>query len=114
MIRLADRLGCIAAFIFAAFVIFPFFFGMAWGGNHCDPVPQCQRDNEARFAVEAILVLAAAAAIGLIVRSAVNSMAARRADEGTSAIFVAGSALAVLVVVGGSIWASYRILELIF
>ena len=66
------ELGCLSGLALAAVVTFPFFFAMAWGGAHCDPVPQCQNQNERAFIEPFAYILVASLALGLSIRSLIN------------------------------------------
>ena len=91
------KLGCFTAFLITAAFAFPLLFGLAWSGSHCEPVPQCQRENEQYFGTSFAILLALAAVTGVSVTWIVNRLAARRDDEGTSATFVSVTIAAVLL-----------------
>jgi hypothetical protein len=61
--------GCLAGAGFLLSLSVPLMFVLAWSGNHCAPVPQCQRDNEAALAPYAAGAVALAILFGLAVAS---------------------------------------------
>jgi hypothetical protein len=65
-------LGCAVAALFAVVVAFPFLFLMAWGGAHCEPIPQCQRAGESRFAIIFAVIVALGALLGFSVKTIFN------------------------------------------
>ena len=64
--------GCAAGVLFLCLMLLPFLFILAWSEAHCEPVPACQRRSEIRFALEAGVAAAVAAAFGLAVRALVR------------------------------------------
>ncbi len=105
------KLGCAAAFLVAIVVSFPLLFALAWSGAHCEPVPQCQRASEQHFGAMLAGVAAVAGMTGLLLRSVINSLAAHRDDEGTSAGFAIAATLAALVVAGLVILVAFAVLD---
>ena len=73
-------LGCLVALGFVPVASMPFLFALAWGGAHCEPVPQCQRSAELIVLIALAGVLALAALLGFAVRALFNWWMWRRYD----------------------------------
>ena len=94
-------LGCVAGALFMILVTFPFLFAMAWGGSHCEPVPQCRREIEFQFAVIAVVIAACAILVGLSVRALHNWAMMRRYDRaqaGRAPLWAAAVAAAAVMI----------------
>jgi hypothetical protein len=111
MRTIGGRLGCAAVFLIVIVVSLPLLFGLAWSGAHCEPVPKCQRGSELYFAALLAGVAALAGIAGFLIRLAVNALAVRREDEGTSAGFLIAAAVVTLIVVGLAIGVAFAFLD---
>jgi hypothetical protein len=62
------ELGCLSGLALAAVASFPLFFGMAWTGAHCEPVPQCQNVGERAFVEGLAYVFVTSLVLGVAIR----------------------------------------------
>lgn len=97
-------LGGGIVFFFGAFVVF---FAMAWGGAHCQPVPQCRRSGEIHALWSMLVVAIAAGLMGFAVRWVTGRLAARLTGR------PAALRIALLTAVTlGSVWVLGKLLPL--
>ena len=96
-------LGCVVGLLFTLLAGFPLLFALAWGGAHCEPVPQCQREGQLAFAGQMAVVVAMATLLGLLVRALfVKSMEERLAGHpGTRPLLLIAI---VLLIIGLIAW----------
>ena len=109
--ELWKKLGCLASLAIWLAVGFPFLFGLAWSGAHCEPVPQCQRASEWHFGLILLGLAVVAGVTGVVIARALSSIASRRDDERASVGFVLVAFFGTLVTAATVIATTYALLD---
>lgn len=88
--------GCLSAFAVFVCAGFVLLFAVAWSGAHCEPVPNCQHENEHHFLWQALFLLMAVAGIGFAVRQVTGHMFRQMASKSLAAAIAINLLIAIL------------------